>query len=76
MEQEQDSKRLITFGSLHIEVVGPGELGNSPVVNVCVTDFLRAVEHDVQNYLRQRIEMFADLKTFKLRFDGRRKLET
>jgi hypothetical protein len=76
MEQEQVSNRLITFGSVHIEVLGPTELGNSRVTNVCVADFLRAVEHDVRDLLRQRIELFADLKTFKLRFDGRRNLET
>ena len=47
MKQEQESKQLITFNSLHIEVLGPRELGNSQQAIRGVTEFLHAVERDV-----------------------------
>ena len=49
MKQEQESKQLITFNSLHVEVVGPRELGNNQPAIRGVTEFLHAVEHDVRN---------------------------
>ena len=68
MTQEQESKRLITFNSLHIEVRGPRELGNSQLAIRGVTEFFHAVEHDVQNLLRERVETSPILEGFKLLF--------
>jgi len=49
MKQELESKQLITFNSLHIEVLGPREIGNSQLAIRSVTEFLHAVELDVRN---------------------------
>jgi hypothetical protein len=68
MKQEQESKQLITFNSLHIEVLGPRELGNSELAIRGVTEFLHAVEFDVGNLLRERVEMSSNLEGFRLRF--------
>ena len=69
MKQEQESKQqLITFNSLHIEVLGPKELGNSQLAIRGVTEFLHAVELDVGNLLRERAEMSPILEGFRLRF--------
>ena len=53
MKQEQESKQLITFNSLHIEVLGPRELGNSQPAIRGVTEFLHGVELDVGKLLRE-----------------------
>ena len=68
MKQEQESKQLITFNSLHIEVLGPREVGNSPLAIHGVTEFLHAVELDVRNLLRERAETSSILAGFRLRF--------
>jgi hypothetical protein len=68
MKQEQESKQLITFNSLHIEVLGPREVGNSPLAIRGVTEFLHAVEHDVRNRLSERAERSSILERFRLRF--------
>ena len=68
MKQEQESNRLITFNSLHIEVLGPRELGNSQLAIRGVTEFLHAVEFDVGKLLRERAEMSPILEGFRLRF--------
>jgi hypothetical protein len=68
MKQEQESTQLITFSSLHIEVLGPGELGNSPLASGCVTEFLHAVELTVLNLLLERAEVSPSLKGFRLLF--------
>ena len=68
MKQEQESKQLITFSSLHIEVLGPRELGNSQLAIRDVTEFLHAVELDVRNLLRERAEASSSLEGFRLRF--------
>jgi len=68
MKQEPESTQLITFSSLHIEVLGPGELGNSPLANGCVAEFLHAVEHDVRNLLRERAEVSPSLEGFRILF--------
>jgi hypothetical protein len=39
MKQEQELEQLITFSILHIEVLGPSELRNSPLGNRCATEF-------------------------------------
>ena len=68
MEQDQESKQLITFNSLHIEVLGPRTLGNSQPAIRGVTEFLHAVEIDVGKLLRERAEMSPTLEGFRLRF--------
>jgi hypothetical protein len=68
MKQEQESKQLITFDSLHIEVLGPRELGDSRPAICGVTEFLHAVELDVRNLLRERAETSSILEGFRLRF--------
>jgi hypothetical protein len=68
MKQEQESKQLITFNSLHIEVLGPKELGNSQLAIRGVTEFLHAIELDVRNLLRERAETSPILEGFRLRF--------
>jgi hypothetical protein len=68
MKQEQESKQLITFNSLHLEVLGPRELGNSQLAIRRVTEFLHAVELDVRNLLRERVETSPNLDGFRLRF--------
>lgn len=68
MEQDQESKQLITFNSLHIEVLGPRALGNSQPAICGVTEFLDAVELDVRNLLRERAETSPILEGFRLRF--------
>ena len=68
MRQKQESKQLITFNSLHIEVHGPRELGNSQLAIRGVTEFLHAVELDVRNLLRERSETSPILEGFQLRF--------
>lgn len=68
MEQDQQSKQLITFNSLHIEVLGPRALGNSQPAIRDVTEFLHAVELDVRNLLRERAETSPILEGFRLRF--------
>ena len=68
MEPERKSKQLITFNSLHIEVFGPRELGNSQLAIRGVTEFLHAVELDVRSLLRERVETSPILEGFRLRF--------
>ena len=68
MKQEQESKQLITFNSLHIEVLGPRELGNSQHAIRGVKEFLHRAELDVGELLRERGEMSPILKGFRLRF--------
>ena len=68
MKQEQESKRLITFDSLHIEVLGPRELGNNQLAIRGVTEFLHSVELDVRNLLRERAETSPILEGCRLRF--------
>jgi hypothetical protein len=68
MKQEQESMQLITFNSLHIEVLGPRELGNSHLAIRGVTEFLHGVELDAGDLLRERAEMFPILEGFRLRF--------
>jgi hypothetical protein len=68
MKQEQESKQLITFNSLHIEVLGPRELGNSQLAIRGVTEFLHGVELDVGKLLRERAGMSPILEGFRLRF--------
>lgn len=68
MQREHESKKLITFNSLHVEVLGPRELGNSPLAIRGVTEFLHAVELDVRNLLRERAETSPNLEGFRLRF--------
>jgi hypothetical protein len=68
MKHEQESKQVITFNSLHIEVRGPRELGNNQLAIRAVTEFLDAVEHDVRNLLRERAETSPILEGFRLLF--------
>jgi len=68
MEHEQESKQLITFNSLHIEVLGPRELRNSQLAIKGITEFLHVVEHDARNLLREHAETTSLLKAFRLRF--------
>ena len=69
MKHEQESKQqLITFNSLHIEVLGPRALGNSQPAIRGTTEFLHAVELDVRNQLRERAETSPILEGFRLRF--------
>ena len=68
MRPEQESKQLITFNSLHIEVRGPRELANNQLAIRGVTEFLHAVESDVRNLLRERAETFPILEGFRLLF--------
>ena len=73
MDPEPNSEKLITFSSLHIEVLGPRYLGNNPLANVCVADLLRAAEYELRKLLRERATLFPDLERFELQFEGRRK---
>ena len=68
MKREQELKQLITFSSLHIEVLGPRELGNSQQAIRGVTEFLHGVELDVRKLLRERAERLPILEEFRLRF--------
>ncbi len=68
MEHEQESKQLITFNSLYIEVLGPRAVGNSQPAIRGVTEFLHAVELDVRNLLHERAETSPILEGFRLRF--------
>jgi hypothetical protein len=68
MEPGPNSSELIIFSSLHIEVLGPRNLGNSPLANVCVADLLRAAEHEVRKLIRERATLFPDLKKFDFQF--------
>ena len=68
MNPEQESKQLITFNSLHIEVRGPRELANNQLAIRSVTEFLHAVESDVRNLLRERAETSPILEGFRLLF--------
>ena len=68
MEQEQESKQLITFSSLHIEVLGPKKLGNSQQAIRGVAEFLHGVELDAGKLLRERAEKSPILEGFRLRF--------
>ena len=68
MKEEQESKQLITFNSLHIEVLGPKVLGNSPLAIRGVTELLHLVELDVRNLLRERAETSPIPEGFRLRF--------
>ena len=68
MKQEQESEQLITFNSLHIEVLGPRELGNSQLAIRDVTEFLHTVELDIRNLLRERAETSPILDGFRVRF--------
>ena len=68
MKQEQESKQLITFSSLHIEVLGPRELSNSELAIRGVTEFLHGAELDVRRLLRERAEVSPILEEFRLRF--------
>ena len=68
MKQQQESKQLITFNSLHIEVLGPRDLGNSQAAIRGVTEFLHAVEHDVRNRLGEGAETSPILAGFRVRF--------
>lgn len=71
MDPEPISEKLITFNSLHIEVLGPRNLGNNPLADVGVADLLRAAEYELRKLLRERAILFPDLKGFELQFDGR-----
>ena len=51
MKQKRTTKRLITFNSLHIEVLGPRLLSRSRATDGCITDFLWTVEHDTRHLL-------------------------
>ncbi|MGE5110962.1 MAG: hypothetical protein ACM3JB_08915 [Acidobacteriaceae bacterium] len=62
MDPEPKAEKLITFSSLHIEVLGPRNLGNNPLANVCVADLLRAAEYELRKLLRERANLFPDLK--------------
>jgi hypothetical protein len=73
MDPEPNSEKLITFSSLQIEVLGPRNLGNNPLANVCAADLLRAAEYELRKLLRERAPLFPDLKRFELQFEGRRK---
>jgi hypothetical protein len=66
MKKKQESKQLITFDSLHIEVLGPKELGNTQPAIRGVTEFLHSVEHDARNLLRERAEASPIFKGFRL----------
>ena len=68
MKPGKESKQLITFSSLHIEVLGPRALGNSQPAIRGVTEFFHAVELDVRNLLRERAETSPILEGFRLRF--------
>jgi hypothetical protein len=68
MRPEQESKQPITFDSLHIEVLGPRELGNNQLAIRGVTEFFHAVELDVRTLLRERAETSPILEEFRLRF--------
>jgi hypothetical protein len=68
MKPEQESKQLITFDSLHIEVRGPRELANNQLAIRSVTEFLHAVESDVRKLLRERAETSPILEGFRLLF--------
>lgn len=71
MDPEPNSEKLITFSSLQIEVLGPRNLSNNPLTNVCVTDLLRAAEYELRKLLRERATLFPDFKRFELQVDGR-----
>ena len=62
------TKRLITFDTLHISVLGPRALGKNRIAMGCVTDFLRTVEHNTRHLLRQCIKVSPELKGFRVRF--------
>jgi hypothetical protein len=68
MKQGKESKQLITFSSLHIEVLGPRELGNSQPAIRGVKEFLHGAELDVGKLLRERAETSPILERFRLRF--------
>jgi len=62
------TKRLITFDTLHISVLGPLALGKNRIAMGCVTDFLRTVEHNTRHLLRQYIKVSPELKGFRVQF--------
>ena len=64
----KSKKHLITFNSLHISVLGPGELRKNRAANGCVTDFLRTVEHDTRHLLKECAKISPELKRFRLQF--------
>ena len=68
MKQKRTTKRLITFNSLHIEVLGPRLLSNSRATDVSITDFLWTVEHDTRHLLRECAKISPELKGLRLRF--------
>jgi hypothetical protein len=68
MEPGPNSSELIIFSSLHIEVLGPRNLGKNTLANICVADLLRAAEHEVRKLIRERATLFPDLKKFDFQF--------
>jgi len=62
------TKRLITFDTLNISVLGPRALDKNRLAMGCVTDFLHTVEHDTRHLLRQRTKVSPELKGFRVRF--------
>ena len=54
MDPGPNSSELIIFSSLHIEVLGPRNLGKTPLANVCVADLVRAAEYEIRMLLRAR----------------------
>ena len=62
------TKRLITYDTLHITVLGPRTAGNDRGAIACVTDFLRTVEHDTRHLLRACAKISPELKGFRVRF--------
>ncbi len=68
MTSKRKAKRPITFDSLHIEVLGPRELNRDRVANGYVRDFLRTIQHETRQLLRECAKISPELKGFRLRF--------
>jgi hypothetical protein len=49
--EKKARKARIVFGSLHIEVEGPPEMGKERKVTGCVTDFLKKVKRRTRGLL-------------------------
>ena len=67
MDLESNPKRLITFGSLHVDVLGPKEFNNKPEAIRSIARFLRAAEQEIRNLLREQSETSPDLKRVTIR---------
>lgn len=67
MDLESNPRRLITFGSMHVDVLGPRELNHKPEANRCIASFLRAAEHEIRNLLREQAEDCPALRKVTIR---------